>query len=172
AAVDTKAASAGVSTYDALRALNKGVEQRAARQKKLEVESAPAFLEQDDQRVGRLARGLGARRDQAEERELQPSADLDKPSNEVARLEILPMVGRVLDAHHLLLYRTVIRDAQTYRQGLLLDVDALGTWLRERAIGGDALAEYAATAFATSLAPLRLIGGDGGDVYQHRFADP
>ena len=48
------------------------------------------------------------------------------------RFELSPMVGRMVSDRRLLLYRTVVRERQAYRQGLLVDVDKLGTWLGEQ----------------------------------------
>ena len=53
------------------------------------------------------------------------------------------MTGRVIDGDHLMLYRTVVRAAQGYRQGVLLDLPRLGDWLREQGLGDDGLARYA-----------------------------
>jgi signal transduction histidine kinase len=167
-ATDTTASAGAVSAYDALRSLNKGIEQRAARQKKTEIEAAPAARESGDDRLA-----VGLLGDRMLERDQPPArADQAAPANEGARVEILPMVGRVPDARHIVLFRTVVRDAQTYRQGLLLDIDALTAWLRERALGTDELAAYATTAFATPLALLPAADSDAGDIYEHRFADP
>jgi signal transduction histidine kinase len=185
----------GVSAFDALRALNKGIEQRAARQAKTELMYAPAPPAQA------IAPRPSDKRD-------APAAVADATrelqANEVARLEITPMVGRVIDAHRMLLYRTVVRNAQTYRQGLLLDLNALAHWLRTEALGTDGLAAYATVDFTNRLAPATVEHNDvlrepqhersenpsseassvrpegrslrpsgvGAYVYQHRFADP
>ena len=160
------AAASGVSAFDALRALNKGVEQRAARQAKTELQYAPAPLL--DQRAAPAS---------AAPKERDVPAQLAEAakgvwSNEPARLEIMPMVGRVVDAHRMLLYRTVVRDAQTYRQGLLLDLDALETWLRGEALGTDGVANYATVDFTNRLAQGPRSEAASAYVYQHRFADP
>jgi signal transduction histidine kinase len=86
------------------------------------------------------------------------------------RVALDPMVGRRLDDTHLLLYRTALVGDRGYRQGLVLDLAALGESLRARALAGD-LAEHGALRFAAA-------GGaappapDGGFAYRHRFAEP
>src|SRR5262249_3501438 len=94
------------------------------------------------------------------------------PANEPARVEIAPLSGRIIDAHHMLLYRTVVRDAQTYRQGLLLDTDALERWLRAQALGGDDTARYATLEFAPAFAAAASGVPAALFVYRHRFGEP
>jgi len=151
-----------VTAYDALRALNKGIEQRAARQAKTELEYAPAP-------------GLGRRAAPAARPELanEPAAAVQATdAKDPARIEIAPMVGRVIDAHRMLLYRTVVRDTQTYRQGLLLDLDALASWLRAQALGTNGIATYATVAVGNTLAPVAPTDSTSAFVYQHRLAEP
>ena len=155
-ALADEAAKSAPSAYDALRALNKGAEQRAARQK-----LAASDSEDDARRDGPAAMAAGSRAE-------QPAAMRE---NQLARADTAPMVGRAPDDRHLVLYRTVVRNAQAYRQGLLLDVAALGTWLRERALGGDGLGAGATLAFGT-LAATSPAGDASAFVYRHRFADP
>ena len=69
-----------------------------------------------------------------------------------------------------MLYRTVVHERQGYRQGLLLDVDALGTWLREQALGASELRAFAMVAFGSDAASLRP--DSSRRLYQHRFAEP
>ncbi len=143
---EKQAGESSVSAFDALRALNKGVEQRAARQPKTELQYAPAPLTgQLVAQAPRAARERDAPAQLAEETK-------GLRSNELARLEITPLVGRVVDSHRMLLYRTVVRDAQTYRQGLLLDLEALARWLRSEALGTDGVAGYATVDFSNRLA--------------------
>ncbi len=81
-----------------------------------------------------------------------------------------PMVSRDLGEGRFALYRTVWSKAGSLRQGLVLDVDALGRWLQEETLSG--------TDFA-SLLQVRIgldetVGErvDGAYVFQHRFAEP
>ena len=149
------------SSYDALRSLNrKGVEQRAGRQAK--VEYAPNPPER--------AR-LGAEADEpADAKVAEPRREADAPAT--VRVELAPMVGRVIDDRHMLLYRTVLREARGWRQGLVLDVPSLGAWLDEQAHVSDGLAPYARVTFVTPSAPAPAPEARGGFLYVHRFAEP
>jgi len=142
-----QAANAVSSTYDALRSLNKGVQQREERQKTMALEGQEEAKEKAPS---------GPRRERA-------AASGDS-------LDLPPLSGRVVDAGRLILQRTLVRGAQPYRQGVVLDVKQLGAWLSEQALGSDALAGHARVSFAT---PLESgVPSVGGFVYQHRFADP
>jgi signal transduction histidine kinase len=154
-AVADEVAKRAPSAYDALRSLNKGAEQRVARQK-----MAAAASEDDGLRDDRFAAPAGARSERA------PAMRENQP----ARVDTAPMVGRAPDDRHLLLYRTVVRDARAYRQGLLLDVAPLGAWLRERALGKDGL--DATLAFWTPAATTTPAMDGSAFAYRHRFADP
>src|SRR2546428_312837 len=79
------------------------------------------------------------------------------------------MVGRAIDARHLLLYRTVVHETQGYRQGLLLDAEALGRWLRDHALGATELEEYATLRFQIAGASAAV---SSRQTYRHRFAEP
>jgi signal transduction histidine kinase len=151
-----------VSAYDALRALNKGVEQRAARQAKLSREyaaSRPAAVEEK-----RAAESLRDSPDDAFEEQ-----DIAR-ANELERFELPPMVGQLIDGRSLILYRTVVHEAQVYRQGLLLDVETLGTWLREQGLGVDG--EYASVVFSTPFGASPAADPEASFTYLHRFAEP
>jgi hypothetical protein len=84
-----------VSTYGALRSLNKAVAQRAERQKTKAAESAPEEKDRGEQVAGR--------RD-------EPAA----PSTDALALahELPPMTGRALDAERMALSRTVVRGSK------------------------------------------------------------
>ena len=141
------------SAYDALRALNKGVAQRAERQQK--AKSAVVEAEEKD------AFEPAPRRDGNE----VVAAD------KLARAaELSPMTGRALDADRLLLSRTVVHAAQAYRQGVVLDVAGLAAFLRAQALGDGVLASYATVSFATPAGSETAPAADF--VYRHRFADP
>jgi signal transduction histidine kinase len=147
------------SAFDALRSLNKGALQRADRQRK-----AQAYA--DEEEVEPQA----------------PSARINGPAAPLSReemfdtgrseIEFPPMIGRVIDARHLVLYRTVVRETRGYRQGLLLDVDQLGIWLRQQGLGTDGLGAFASVSFATRFAPATVPVADSPFVYRHRFAEP
>jgi two-component system, OmpR family, phosphate regulon sensor histidine kinase PhoR len=139
------------SAYDALRSLNKGVAERAGRQAQVSREYEPAGKEETTQTNRTTADGRVDRDD------------------EVDRLELSPMVGRLISEKRLLLYRTVVHERQGYRQGMLLDVAALGDWLRAQALAGSDLASYVTLSFTTS-AP--IAARDDQRAYRHRFAEP
>jgi signal transduction histidine kinase len=145
-----------VSAFDALRALNKGVQERAERQQKA--------LEQLSQ-AGVVPRAA------------VPGPDLAQYLSDAAarsEIESAPMSGRVIDSQHLLLSRSVVRDGQAYRQGMLFDVQQLGTWLREQGLGSDAdgLSAYTDVSFVTPFSTTPAAVGASEFFYQHRFAEP
>jgi signal transduction histidine kinase len=164
AARDTRKADGPVSAYDALRELNKGVEQRADRQSKVSSEyAAKQSVGQSalaDERNERDVAGVGRSND---------GANGPEKKWERERFELSPMVGRMVSDRRVLLYRTVVHERQAYHQGLLVDIDKLGAWLGEQALGAGELARYATVSFgpppAEPAEPSRRI-------YQHRFAEP
>jgi signal transduction histidine kinase len=86
------------------------------------------------------------------------------------RVAVDPLVGRLVDGRHLLLYRTVLAGDQMLRQGLALEVGALDAWLRERGLGALRL-----TGASLSFAPSPATSPSaetGGYLYRHRFAEP
>jgi signal transduction histidine kinase len=142
------------TAYDALSSLNRGAEERQQRQRKLVEKEAKAE-----------APAAGAR---------APRMEFEAPDMprriDHTRMAVDPLVGRFPDARHLLLYRTVFDRAVALRQGLVLDVDALGDHLRERALGGSRLAG-AVLSFA--IAADESPPPDNGALrYRHRFAEP
>jgi signal transduction histidine kinase len=162
------------SMYDALGALNKGVEQRKERQPKIEMLASrddaagpPAAAAPAPEAAARSGDDR-APRENEEARAAAPAAFRAKAAGAV---ELTPFDGRALDPGHLLLHRTVVRDARMFRQGVLLDVAALERWLRDRALGGDGLARFASLAFAMPFAAGAAPASDGF-AYRHRFAEP
>ena len=165
AAARDESAKRQVSAFEALRALNKGIEQRADRQAKISNEYDPGSRQWQalDESAQGFTGGLEADRAARKER----SADR---LNEATRFELSPMVGRAIDERHLLLYRTVVHEGQGYRQGLLLDIDRLGAWLREQALGSTELAAYATVTFASTAIRAPAVASEFA--YAHRFAEP
>jgi signal transduction histidine kinase len=160
---DQPAEKEEVSAFAALRSLNKAVQERQERQQLADERSY------DEARLV--------------ERPAAPAApkDLAAPQAKVldavrADAERTPLTGRITDGHHLVLSRTVVHGGQVYRQGLLVDVQQLGTWLREQGVGSDAegLAAYASVSFTMpfSTAPAAAPAGTAAFLYQHRFAEP
>jgi signal transduction histidine kinase len=91
--------------------------------------------------------------------------------SETVRVALDPLIGRIIDEGHLLLYRTVLVDDRGYRQGLVIDVPGLIEFLRRETLGDGALPR-ARLDFTTK--PEGAIPGDGGGgyAYRHRFAEP
>ena len=114
-----------------------------------------------------LNKGAGQRADRQAKVFEEPA---EERRNEVARFELSPMVGERIDAGRLLLYRTALHEERIYRQGLLLDVGALGAWLRGTALGRDGLGEHASVRFVAPDAPVPAVADRF--VFQHRFAAP
>jgi signal transduction histidine kinase len=84
--------------------------------------------------------------------------------------QLTPMRGRITDARHLLLSRTVVREGRAYRQGVVLDVEELTDWLSEQGLG-NGLAKLARVGFTTRFSTPDSVRRDQL-VYRHRFADP
>jgi len=166
--MEAPASSGAASVFDALRALNKGAEQRAGRQAKTALDYA--FLNAPQMQEAPLAAAKSKREDRDALAAREQTAPT--PTAAPARLAIAPMVGRLLDANHLLLHRTVVREARVYRQGLLLDLDRLGDWLRSRALGGTDIEPHAAVTFLGALAAAPAPASAAAFTYQHRFAEP
>ena len=121
--------------YDALQSLNRGVEERTARQRKLIEEPVEAD-----------AGAPLAMRDE------QPTT---------RHVAVDPMVGRLADPKHLLLYRSVFAGAEALRQGLVLDVDELGRVLRQRALGANRI-PGAVLSFANEIVAVDAAAPSGG----------
>src|SRR5262245_59671784 len=145
--------SQDLSAFEVLRSFNKAGLERAERQRLGGAVSAPA---PHDLVVDELKAGA-------------PTAKMFDAAP--VEPDVAPMVGRVIDAQHLMLYRTVARDGPHRRQGILFDLPGLGEWLREQGLGSDGVREYARVSFATPFGsePSDAAGGEYN--YQHRFAD-
>jgi len=83
-----------------------------------------------------------------------------------ARLE--PMLGRPAGEDHILLYRTVLRGRQGYRQGLVIDKAALGAWLEGEVVQSTGLANFVSLSFGSPGA----LSGNAAGTFLHRFAEP
>jgi signal transduction histidine kinase len=93
-------------------------------------------------------------------------------SDDKVRVVLDPMVGLPLGDDLLLLYRSVSVAERSYRQGLVVDLAALGRTLDERILGASRLRRIAAARFFGADAPEALARPDGDDAYLHRFAEP
>jgi signal transduction histidine kinase len=157
-------APAAEGAYEALQSLNRGASERRARARKLEAPSsdeAPALADDARREVA------------AAEPASPPTAGGSPPARAQAprvAVAVDPLVGRLADERTLLLYRSVFTGRDALRQGLVLDVDRLGDWLRARGPGrvpGASLA-FARVPGAQPEAPDTA----GGYRYRHRFAEP
>jgi signal transduction histidine kinase len=177
------------TAYQLLRSLDRAGESRAERKQK--IARAPASLLYDEAEAQK--RAVVAEPEPAEAAagfgdEVRPSPE---PARERAlgltapeafapaisesagvRIALDPMVGRAADAHHLLLYRTVLVGQRGYRQGLILDRAALGAWLEREVIRDSGLERVVEVAFyATGALPPASSDG-AAYVFDHRFAEP
>jgi len=158
--------------YDALQSLNRGALERAERQRKTVVRPAdelPAF----EAKPEAPARSKDSRAGPLDASEAAAGAGRTE-KGPTLRVAVDPLVGRLADDRHLLLYRSVLAGEQMLRQGLVLEFGALEGWLRERALGavrlpGASLSFTHAGAGDAAIAP---DGTAGSYVYQHRFAEP
>jgi signal transduction histidine kinase len=145
--------SAPKNAYDALQSLNRGVEERANRERKVVAKSsAVESVDTDDE----PAAGAAPARDAA------PAESEAQQRSDAARVAVDPLIGRLADARHLLLYRSVFTGSDAVRQGLVLDVGALGADLRARVADR---VPGATLSFETD-AP------SGPYAYRHRFGEP
>lgn len=88
-----------------------------------------------------------------------------------ARAQVIlePMTGHRIGDRYLLLFRTVVIDGEGFRQGLLIDRRALGSWLADQVIGAGPLAELASVRFDRSEpAP----PDQAAHIASHPFAEP
>ncbi|HVO25704.1 MAG TPA: HAMP domain-containing sensor histidine kinase [Candidatus Margulisiibacteriota bacterium] len=151
-------AAKDVSAFAALRSLNKAVQERQERQQ----------LAQNLWAEEELARPAAPAR-------IVPAAPQEKVLD-AARSDAdrTPLTGRVIDGSHLVLSRTIVQGGQAYRQGLLVDVQRLGVWLRDQGVGSDtaALAPYATVSLLTRFSTPPVVASATEFLYQHRFAEP
>jgi signal transduction histidine kinase len=135
--------------YDALQSLNRGAAERSERQRKVLAKAPPA----------------------APPAEASAPSAAEEDGRDAVSVVVEPLVGRLADARHLLLYRNVFVGADAVRQGLVLDVEALGAALRGQVIDRSRI-QPEAFAFASDLEGLDATAATGDYVYRHRFAEP
>ncbi len=112
-------------------------------------------------------------------------APVPAPEERTVRVAVEPMNGRAAPGERLVLYRTVVADAQGYRQGLLVDWGKLGAWLDEQVIepsgvrGAGARTTFYSTNSTNSIGATRstpstpaMSASDSAYVYHHPFAEP
>jgi len=153
---DEPARAPSRNAYDALQSLNRGAEERSSRQRKM-VAKPP---EADAPAAAGIAPASAA-----------PSEVAGGRRDGIA-VAVDPLVGRLADLRHLLLYRSVFTDTEALRQGLVLDIEVLAAFLRERALGADRI-PGATLSFSSDAEGAELSGtADDAHLYRHRFAEP
>lgn len=173
---DEKTPAKAVSAFDALRSLNKGVQQRGARVARRAEEYASAPLVAPSGPSSDLMdapAAAGGRALTAYERLPRPENEMDDrlaSSKELLTRELPPMTGRMVDHRDLLLHRTVVQDTRGYQQGVLIDVSRLAMWLRDEVLAGSELEPYTSVSFESAFVPAAKLRE--GRVYAHRFAEP
>jgi signal transduction histidine kinase len=159
--IDAPAAkSAPKDAYDALQSLNRGAEERASRKRKVLADASGA-ASGDLEQMPETPAAAPARE----------AATQEAMRRNVARVAVDPLIGRLADPRHLLLYRSVFHDGSAVRQGLVIDVEALGADLRERVLGENRL-PGAALAFASDAAAAPALDAPDAWKYRHRFGEP
>jgi signal transduction histidine kinase len=81
------------------------------------------------------------------------------------------MVGRSADSDHLFLYRTVLIGSEAYRQGLLLHIPTLVSFLSNEVLIESALSARVRVASSGEEADLQQLDASSY-VYRHQFAEP
>ena len=159
------------TVYEALQSLNRGAEERAQRARKLEPEvlAVPRALPDRDEAALAVEEPAASARAPSSpaagtlaERPAVAPPEAQSPG-EIAAVD--PLFGDRLDAERLVLVRTVLSGGRGYRQGLVLDGAALGTWLRAQVLQGPELPGL------SLVVELSDSPGDGGP-FGHRFAEP
>jgi signal transduction histidine kinase len=167
------------NAYDALQSLNRGAEERSSRQRKMVEKRAEADAFAEAPQASPAARELSLERQPggvlaAAGAAPAPVAPSAAPMDRRDRMAVAvdPLVGRLADARHLLLYRSVFTDSEALRQGLVLDAQGLADHLRERALGANRI-PGATLSFSSDAEGTDPSGAaDGAHRYRHRFAEP
>jgi signal transduction histidine kinase len=88
------------------------------------------------------------------------------------KVSLYPMVGRVVDNQHLLVYRMATVGSDRYRQGFAIDVQELTRWLDGSVLGGEDLSRYSSREFFLQRMDPTPRDVPNAFVYLHRFAEP
>ncbi len=176
---DEVAPSPSSNAYDALQSLNRGAEERSSRQRKVVEKRAErdAYAEAPEALPANRAQSLDAQsmRESAASGSPPPPvtpAEAKADRRDAVAVAIDPLIGRLADAQHLLLYRSVFTDTEALRQGLVLDVEILGAQLRERVLGASRI-PVATLSFSNDMDGVDPAGtADDAHRYRHRFAEP
>jgi signal transduction histidine kinase len=162
------------NTYDILQSFNAASRERAADARKQKLAEAETQSSVEGRRFdlrGEAAPQAALGRDAlagADEWKEFPA----EPEPAWRQIELEPMVGRLAGDRELLLVRTVQRDRDVLRQGLVLDRDALARWLSERGLAPGGLAQVAHASFLAADAAPPAPGDAAAFVFRHRFSEP
>lgn len=96
--------------------------------------------------------------------------NLDEEVMEAVNVDLEPMVGRLADSDHLLIYRTVLIDQNAYRQGLVLHIPRLVEWLSAQVLVAGGLSAHAQVIWVEEAGS--LAESPGQYLFRHRFAEP
>jgi len=167
-------APASFSSQSALSELNRGAVERQERatkmtQSKTSNLSGYSWDKADDDRQTVMRPGEEEADSIRGRRRIEDAFLLDAADTVDIALE--PMVGRLADGDHLLLYRTVLIEQSAYRQGLVLNIPRLVAWLSERVLVGSSLAPHARISLRQEEQD-RFSEAGGGYSYRHQFAEP
>ncbi|MEN8185017.1 MAG: HAMP domain-containing sensor histidine kinase, partial [Myxococcota bacterium] len=165
-----------LDAYDALQSFNRALTDRVERKQKVEeapYQSLPSALAPLGSPAAKKTRAAEAavRFESSltfDEKEAEPGAGKGDP----LRVVIDPLVGRPAGSGHLLLYRSVSIAGATYRQGLVIDLVAMGRWIEDRVIGSSGLGGVASTRFFRSRTRAPGPATEAPHAYLHRFAEP
>jgi signal transduction histidine kinase len=116
---------------------------------------------------------LEQRRSVAPTRQIRDAIEqtLQTKATDSLDVELEPMVGRIADSDHLFLYRTVLIGSEAYRQGLLLHIPTLVSWLSDEVLIESALAAHVRVASSGEEADLQQFD-PSSYIYRHQFAEP
>jgi signal transduction histidine kinase len=176
---DEPARAPSKNAYDALQSLNRGAEERSSRQRKMVEKRAEADVFAEAPQASPTARELSLDRQPehapaaagAAPAPVAPSeAPMDRRDGMAVAVD--PLVGRLADARHLLLYRSVFTDTEALRQGLVLDAQGLADQLRERALGANRIPGATLSFSSDAEGTDPSSAADGAHRYRHRFAEP
>ena len=158
---------------ETVKVLNRGAQGRSQRPSKQAFTQALNVYGTDDRE---LEDSLEAEDTLGEgRRSLEAAAGGSTPEEQTVDVFLEPMVGRPVHGGRLVLYRTVLIQQQAYRQGVVIDREALVRWLGQRVLEVPDLAVRAriASVLGEETAGVEAVQTDPGTyAYRHRFAEP
>jgi two-component sensor histidine kinase len=163
------------SSRNALSELNRGTSLRKQQAEKVSKRASQVYNFSRDESENVLQEEAYAQRAALPEGEVPTQTQelrdaieesLQTKATDSLDVELEPMVGRIADSDHLFLYRTVLIGSDAYRQGLVIDIPELLSWLSDMVLIDSGLATRARVASdEANLDP-------SGYLYRHQFAEP